>query len=731
MDEFIEQFLIESRELVDQGIEDLLALEKSPHDAERFDNAFRAFHTLKGGAGIVEFAAMEHAVHCVEDLLTAARSGSVPLSTDDIGNCLLCLDQVGEWLDVIQSTGALPVNADASAIVARFARPDTRATGTAPTSAAGTGKWLEALLAAHGDVAARARTAIRYRPSPDSFFHHRDPVAMMAALPGLLAIDFAPRDPWPPLEDFDPFACNLVIAALISASPDDVAMTLGDEIRDCDVESLDGRTAAAGESPLLQQQADELLRAQLALLTDAGERPEAGRIASAGIVAANVLRHIGRTAEAERIAAIAATSTADGTAESLRQAIAATLEHAVPHAATHPATPSRSDAAQTLRIDAARIDALVRLTGELTVAKNAIGHAVKLAQDEESALATTLKNRHAALDRLVVELQRSVLGMRVLPLRVAFRRFPRLIREMSVELRKPAALVVEGEDTEADKAIVEILVEPLLHVLRNAMDHGIEPARVRAAAGKPPVATIRLRAFRQGEHVVLEVADDGGGIDVARVRQVASERGVATTDTLASMSDAQIIELIFAPGFTTATTVTEVSGRGVGMDAVRTAVHRLGGTVEVGSVAGQGTTVRFTLPFSVMMTQVMTVEAGGQVFGIPLDAVVETVRVPFKSIFPIGGTHAIVLREQTVPLVELARVLGAEPKDHGTDARSIVVVNVGGDLGAIQVDKVGERLEIMLKPLDGLLSDLPGIAGSTLLGDGGVLLVLDLAELLR
>jgi two-component system, chemotaxis family, sensor kinase CheA len=320
--------------------------------------------------------------------------------------------------------------------------------------------------------------------------------------------------------------------------------------------------------------------------------------------------------------------------------------------------------------------------------------------------------------------------MRVLPLRVAFQRFPRLIRELSAELGKPATLVIEGEDTEADKTIVEILVEPLVHVLRNAMDHGIEDAPRRAAAGKSSSATIRLRAFREGEHVLVEVTDDGSGIDVARVRQVAAERNVVPAEELASLSDAQLIDLIFAPGFSTATTVTQTSGRGIGLDAVRKAVSRLGGLVGVRSTAGKGTTVRFTLPFSVLVTQVMTVEAAGQTFGIPLDTVVETIRVPKSSIFPVGAAHAIVLRNRTIPLVRLAQVLGQRSAD-SDEAGPIVIAKIDGDLGALQVERIGERMDIMLKPMDGILSGVPGIAGSTLLGDGSVLLVLDLTELLQ
>jgi two-component system chemotaxis sensor kinase CheA len=328
-------------------------------------------------------------------------------------------------------------------------------------------------------------------------------------------------------------------------------------------------------------------------------------------------------------------------------------------------------------------------------------------------------------------LQRAVLGMRVLPLRHVFQRFPRLMREMSADLGKPANLVVEGDDTEADKVIVEMLFEPLLHVLRNAMDHGVENAAARSARGKSPAATIRLRAARQGEHVVVEASDDGRGIDVARVREVALARNVAPAETLEAMSDADAIDLIFAPGFSTAAVVTGLSGRGVGLDAVRTAVERLGGRVGIESRAGEGTTVRFTLPFSVMMTRVMTVEAGGQMFGIPLDAMVETVRVRVDSIAAVGAAKAIVLRNRTLPLVELAGALGVRrPESMETEA-TIVVARVEGQFGALRVDRLGERMEVMLKPLDGLLAGMPGIAGSTLLGDGSVLLVLDLAELLQ
>jgi two-component system chemotaxis sensor kinase CheA len=302
---------------------------------------------------------------------------------------------------------------------------------------------------------------------------------------------------------------------------------------------------------------------------------------------------------------------------------------------------------------------------------------------------------------------------------------------MSANLGKPLKLEIEGDDTEADKAIVEMLFEPLLHIVRNAIDHGIESPADRAARGKPSTARIQIRAARQGDQVLLEISDDGGGIDLERVREVAKARGIATEEDLRSMSETDIIDLVFAAGFSTAAKVTELSGRGVGMDAVRTAVERIGGRVSVESRAGHGTNVRFSLPFSVMMTDVMTVEAGGQMFGVPLDAIVETVSVPKTAIKGIGAAQAIVLRNRTIPVFDLASVLALREATPNDTAATIVITTMAGHLGGLRVDCIGERLEVILKPLDGLLTGIPGITGTTLLGDGRVLLVLDIGELLQ
>ena len=515
---------------------------------------------------------------------------------------------------------------------------------------------------------------------------------------------------------------------------------------------------------ILEPEARAVLDEQVQLLRRT-IRPMAfpGRVASAGLVAANVLGGAPSWPEAAVVVAgggrgLSSAGSGAIFITALRQVLdEAKATEGLPEGSaeepqaetvtTATVSPARfedpapgAQTARALRVDVERIDMLVSLTGELTVAKNAVGHTARLAREgtDPALLACALKDQHARLDRLVSELQRSVLGIRVLPMRHVFQHFPRLVREMARELGKAVRLVIDGETTEADKASVEALFEPLLHVLRNALDHGIEPADERRAAGKQPTATVRLRATRQGDQVIVEVADDGRGIDPAKIRLAAARRGLVSETALKEMPDQAVTDLIFSPGFSTATAVTSLSGRGVGMDAVRAAVTRLGGSVAVTSQAGIGTNVVFTLPFTILMMRVMTVEAGGQLFGVPIDAVIETTRVARDRIARLGGAQAVVLRDRTVPLIRLTDLLGlpgAARSTTGADA-NILVASAGGQAGeeqlcALEVEAFGEGIDVMLRPVEGLLAGVPGLAGTTLVGDGGVLIVLDLPGLLR
>jgi two-component system chemotaxis sensor kinase CheA len=730
VNEFLQQFVIESRELVDQASDGLLVLEQSPHDSERLDGVFRALHTLKGGAGIVEFPTMERLMHAAEEVLSEARSGKRTLTPALVGHCLAGLDQVLQWLDAVEQTGELPSGRDDQVdnIITRFvaaAPAAAPAASRASTESRAPESWVAQMWERNPAVRAEATTAVRFRPDPSCFFQGEDPLARATSLPQLLALELEPVTEWGPLDTFDTFTCNLVLTALTASSVDAVT----EHMKGCS-----GACEIVAAAPA--DRVRDVLEAQLALLSDSNAQNFVGRIASAGSTAVNVLRFRRRNEDADTLARATERSLGEKTSQPLRDALAQLLAggpSAVPGAVPEALEPSHraESASRTLRVDAERVDALVRLTGELTVAKNGIGHIAKLAREGNDSVAGLLKERHDGLEHLVSELQRAVLGMRVLPMRTVFQRFPRVLREISGSLGKPVKLQLEGEDTEADKAIVEMLFEPLLHIVRNAIDHGIENPETRTARGKPPVATIRLRAARQGDQVLIEVSDDGGGIDVERVREVAKRRGVATVEALGLMTEADVVDLVFAPGFSTAETVTQLSGRGVGMDAVRTVVERVGGRVSLESRPGRGATVTFSLPFSVMMTHVVTVEAAGQLFGVPLDAVVETVRVPRNAIAGVGAAHAIVLRNRTIPVFELASVLGVGREAREDSEVLILIAAAAGFLGGIRVDRLGERMEVILQPLEGLLAGTPGITGTTLLGDGRVLLVLDIGELLQ
>jgi two-component system, chemotaxis family, sensor kinase CheA len=736
VNDFLRQFLIESRELVTQATEGLLLLEQSPNNAEVIDSVFRAFHTLKGGAGIVEFAAMENTVHAAEDSLVQVRSGRRTFDRGLVSECLARLDQVSDWLDTLERTGELPANRDGQSVKAidSAGGVDSPAgEARSPPGMAGAPNWTAALLSRNSSVHGRVVTAVRFMPDRDCFYQGEDPIARLSALPRLLALDLEPVSAWPSLSDLDPYSCNLVLTALTGSPVDEVGAHMQGHSGECEVVAVSAADASRVAGPL-SRNVRKVLEEQVAILDIEKALHLAGRIASVGLTAANAMRFCGRHDQAEVLRRALGSGVGEAALLSLRSAITQLLE-ADSAAPAHKAEASQATEAvtRTLRVDAERIDSLVRLTGELTVAKNAIAHTAKLALANGDSVAGLLKEHHGVLQRLIAQLQSSAIGMRVLPLRSVFQRFPRVLREMASSMGKPVKLETEGEDTEADKTIVEMLFEPLLHIVRNAIDHGVEDPGERQKMAKAAVATIHLRAVREANQVLIEVADDGRGVDVERVRDVARSRGVATEANLRSMTDADVIDLVFAPGFSTAARITEISGRGVGMDAVRTAVEKVGGRVSIASRAGQGTTVSLSLPFSVMMTQVMTVEAGGQVFGIPVDAVVETVRVASEGISGVGDARVIVHRNRTVPVVELGAVLdgGQKSKPGDETHATVVIVAVAGQWVGIRVDRPGERMEVILKPLDGLLSGTSGIAGTTLLGDGRILLVLDIAELLQ
>jgi two-component system chemotaxis sensor kinase CheA len=387
------------------------------------------------------------------------------------------------------------------------------------------------------------------------------------------------------------------------------------------------------------------------------------------------------------------------------------------------------DAVRTFRIDERRIDSLADHVGELVVTGNALASIVAEAGQLDAVLAQRLRAFQTELDRGILAMQRSVTAARLVPVGPAVRRLPRLVREIADTLGRDVSFAIEGENTEVDKAIADILFEPLLHLVRNALDHGIEPPGQRVSAGKPAQGRVRLRFARSGEQLHVSLADDGAGIDPLRIRAIAVERGVITSEAAALLDDRSATQLIFAPGFSTADQVTDVSGRGVGMDAVRRAVEAAGGRIEIESRAGVGSTMLLVLPLSAITTRLLVVAAGEDRYAIPFDRIAETATVATERIVPVGGGEALVLRDATVPLLHLSELVGRNRRP--ADRVRLVVTHMNAERVALAIDAFGERVDLMVRPVSGLLATVPGIAGTTLMGNGDVLLVLDPERLIE
>jgi two-component system chemotaxis sensor kinase CheA len=483
----------------------------------------------------------------------------------------------------------------------------------------------------------------------------------------------------------------------------------------------------------------------------------AGCLASVARTVTNLLTVEGRHAELASWTEATALASKDGTTRPLIALLDLWLDVPVPTAtlAEQPTAPQTASEAgplegyqrrrddehegkpttRILKVEQAKVDSLMNLIGELVVSKNSLPFLAKRAEEVHGSreMSREIKDIYAVIDRLAQEMQGSIMAVRMLPVSEVFERFPRLVRDVARKLNKRISLVIEGEDTAADKNIIEVLGDPLLHIIRNSIDHGIELPEDREEVGKPPEATVLVKAFQEGDQVVIEVSDDGRGINPEKIKASALAKGIIDADRAARLSDQDAVNLVFFPGFSTAEKVSDLSGRGVGMDVVVTAVEKAGGNVTITSRLGLGTTVRLSLPLSMAVTRVMMVEAGGgMLFGIPMDHIAETVRVRREAVRRIKNSEAFVLRDSIVPLMRLDHLLGVEAPRWFGDADeedAVLVVRVGGNLVGLVVDHFREGMDIILKPFDGILAGVPGYSGTTLLGDGRVLLVLNLKEL--
>jgi len=390
-------------------------------------------------------------------------------------------------------------------------------------------------------------------------------------------------------------------------------------------------------------------------------------------------------------------------------------------------------AAQTMRVDVRKLDELINLVGELVLERNRLfqlSRELSMGRLEMQDLTEAFSQSTARLSFITEELQAAGLRARMVPIDTVFRKFPRLVRDVAHNLKKEVDLLVSGEDTELDKTMVEMIGDPLVHLVRNSLDHGLELPDVRESAGKPRKGTIRLEARQEGDQIIISVADDGAGIDPARIAKKAMEKGLVTADRLRTMTTREILDFVFLPGFSTAEKISDLSGRGVGMDVVRSNLTKLNGTIELESKLGAGTTVFLRLPLTLAILPVLLVEVGNEIYALPLRSVVETARIRATELHRFEGSELLHLRGETVPLLRLRQIFKVQYRADEKGSDKVVILGIGERRFALLVDNLIGQESTVIKPLGSYLHHCSGIAGATISGDGRVRLVLDPADLL-
>lgn len=385
----------------------------------------------------------------------------------------------------------------------------------------------------------------------------------------------------------------------------------------------------------------------------------------------------------------------------------------------------------TIRVDTARMDNLINLVGEMVITRTRlvqIGSDLK-AQYQTDDMVTNLNEANLYLGRLMNDLQESVMRLRMVAIGTVFGRFPRLVRDLAKKTGKMIELVLKGEDTELDKTVVEVIGDPLMHLIRNSVDHGIESPEERLASGKSEHGTITLDAYHDGNHIAILIADDGAGLDLDKIRKIAVAKGLIGESE--ALPESEIANLIFLPGFSTADKVTDISGRGVGMDVVKKALSNLGGIVDITTRLGKGTTFTIRLPLTLAIIQALLVEVGDEVYAVPLTSVFETLLVNRADIKTVGGLPMVRLRGNTLPLISLLQKFDLPSPNTPSSEVFVVVVGFGDEVLGLIVDELRGQQEVVIKSLGNLLNNLPGIAGATILGDGKVTLILDIGSLLQ
>ena len=763
--QFYQTFFEESLEGLDSMEAALLGLDTGAVDLDAIHAIFRAAHSIKGGSATFGFTQMAEFTHVMETLLDEMREGRREVTQEAVNLLLNSVDLLREMIEAAQAgttvdeaqvgevqrrLEAMLHGEDGGAEAAPPQGEDAPAAqtpaGAAPAPEAPAAGADEPVSEDAGGASAPVATGWRivFRPYEHLLRTGNDPVRMFRELGFLGQTEVALDDSrLPPFEDMDPEVPYLAWTLEVHTdAPRGRVEAVFEWVEgDCelDIRPLDGADEAASVADVSEgEEAPEAAAAE-----PATETPASGE-ASAQVAAPPVPEAAPPDESAAESSPESPSATEAG--DSGRPAPPAPVapgagEKAageLPAAKTSPPTVKPKPAvrpkgdAGSIRVSIDKVDALINMVGELVITQSMLGQIGDDFDAFDLAAFEKLKDGLAQLERNTRELQESVMRIRMLPISFAFSRFPRMVRDLSQKLDKKIELRLSGEGTELDKTVMEKIGDPLVHLVRNSIDHGIEPPEERLAAGKPETGVVHLNAYHQGGNIVIEIEDDGRGLDRDKLLAKAVERGLVQPDEAAQLPDERVFDLIFEPGFSTAEQVSDVSGRGVGMDVVKRNIRELGGTIDIASRPGEGTTLTIRLPLTLAILDGQLVQVGGETYILPLVSIVESLQVDPNHLNQVAGQAEVYqVRDEFVPVVRLHRLFGLTPRSECLEDGLLVIVEGDGQRAGLFVDDLLGQQQVVIKSLESNYKPVQGISGATILGDGTVALILDVAGLIR
>ncbi|KAF2410785.1 two-component system, chemotaxis family, sensor kinase CheA [Pseudomonas antarctica] len=729
-EEILQDFLVEAGEILEQLSEQLVELESRPDDANLLNAIFRGFHTVKGGAGFLQLHELVECCHIAENVFDILRKGERHVDSELMDVILEALDAVnGMFSEVRERAPITAATPELLAALARLAEPaDTaaapvvEAAPVAEPEADVTDSEFEQLLNSLSAVKAEAEAP---------------PAAVAPATPTSEDItDDEFESLLDQLHGKGQFAADAVAPA--AAEPQAPAASTSTDITDDEFEALLDQLHGKGTFA-----ADALPEvAAPAVAPAASAAPASAAPAGDGLISDHEFEALldelhgkGKFTEVAPAAAATATPVAAKPApvEAAAPVAAKPAPAPAPAAAPAPARAAAAPAAEkpaseaetTVRVDTARLDDIMNMVGELVLVRNRLVRLGLSSGDE--AMQKAVSN----LDVVTADLQTAVMKTRMQPIKKVFGRFPRLVRDLARQLKKEINLELVGEETDLDKNLVEALADPLVHLVRNAVDHGVETPEEREASGKSRNGKVILAAEQEGDHILLSITDDGKGMDPAILRNIAVKRGVMDKDAADRLTDTECYNLIFAPGFSTKTEISDVSGRGVGMDVVKTKISQLNGSINIYSTKGQGSKIVIKVPLTLAIMPTLMVMLGNQAFAFPLVNVNEIFHLDLSRTNVVDGQEVVIVRDKALPLFYLKRWLVASAKHEEQHEGHVVILSVGTQRIGFVVDQLVGQEEVVIKPLGKMLQGTPGMSGATITGDGRIALILDVPSMLK